>query len=791
MIRNYILITLRNMLKNKIFISINILGLGLAIALCIIAYLNWRFSEDWDKGQLNAESIYRIQFLREAPGKSERWGTSPMPLANHIRQNVQGVSKVVSFMPYETDFRIGDELFQTSLGYADSLFFEMFTFDILHGNVADFKTKRTIFITDELAKIYFNREDVTGEPITQIIQGVPQEFIVGGVFRKPPLNSSFAVSAFTLWDNLKDIGIPTDNWREWNTTFLQINDPGSIGEITRQLQQYVEPQNRAREDFKIKSYYLENFKGIAGRSIDEPRLRGSQLRPAMPKAVVDIPSIMAVLLLLLACFNFTNTSIALCGQRLKEIGIRKVIGGVRKQLIVQFLGENLFLCFMGLLTGLLLAEFLVPAYDHLWTWLELDLNYADNLSFLFFLGGLLLITALLAGGYSAFYVTAFEPISILKGKTKFGGTSWLTRFLLGAQFSISILTIIFAIGFYHNAQYQKNYDLGYFTTGVISVHVGNEAGFNTYRDALSGSHDILDIAGTKHHLLRSFGWTSVKYESQERQVDMMEVGDDYLEAMNIRVIAGRSFNKDSETDRKESILVTEEFAKQFNWNDDAIGKRIVWMDTIQLYVIGVVKDIYSRALFRPVEPMMIGYAAPAEYTQLIARVKPDKMLEANEFMEAKWKDVFPNVLYNGQFIDNKMKETVEINNNVIVIFGFIGFFAVLMSATGLYTLVSLQIVKRTKEIGVRKVLGASITNIIRVITLEFLLVILLGCILGGVTGYVMVDVSMDSAWEYYEKVTLTTFYTSLAIIFLIAVVTTGYKTVSTARMNPVKTLRDE
>jgi putative ABC transport system permease protein len=791
MLKNYLLITLRNMMKNKLFIFINVLGMGLAVALCIIAYLNWNFREDWDKDQHLAEKIYLVQCWHDVAGKAHRYGGAPLPLGDHIRQNINDVNKVVRFISSESNFRIGDELFRTSLAYADSLFFEMFSFEVMHGLTADFKSKSTVLISDELARKYFNREDVVGEQITRISQGTLTEFTVAAVFKKPPLNSSFYFDAVTLWDNNEGIGAKADDWKEWNTIFLQIEDPANVPSVAKQLRQYIEPQHKAREDFKIREYYLENFKGFAARSIERPRLRGSALRYAMPKAVVDIPSIMAVLLLLLACFNFTNTSIALSSQRIKEIGIRKVMGGVRKQLILQFLGENLLLCFLGLVTGLILAELLVPAYDHLWVWLELDLKYADNAGFLLFLVGLLLLTALLAGAYPAFYITSFEPIGILKGKTKFGGTNWLTRVLLGVQFSISILTIIFAIGFYHNAEYQKNYDLGYYNTGVISVFVENEGAFNAYRDALSGNPNILQIAGTKNHLVNSYYQSAVKYGSLEREIEMMEVGDHYLEAMNMRIVVGREFRKDSETDRRESVLVSEEFVKQFGWKDDPLGKRLVWKDTIQFYVIGVVKDIYAHALFRPVEPMLLRYTAPSEYTQLVARVSPDKMAAANEFMEKKWKAVFPTTNYNGQFIDNKMRETIDTNNNVIVIFGFIGFFAGLMSATGLFTLVSLHILKRTKEIGVRKVLGASFGNIMGVISFEFLLIILFASLLGGIVGYVMVDVSMNAAWEYYEKVSPTTFITAVTIILFVAFITVGYKIIATARMNPVKTLRDE
>jgi hypothetical protein len=212
---------------------------------------------------------------------------------------------------------------------------------------------------------------------------------------------------------------------------------------------------------------------------------------------------------------------------------------------------------------------------------------------------------------------------------------------------------------------------------------------------------------------------------------MMDVGDNYLQTMNMRVIAGREFIKDSETDRKESVLVSEEFVKQFRWADGAVGKRLIWRDSIPLYVIGVVKDIYTRALGRPVEPTLLRYTPRSDYRQLVVRTAPGKMAEVNQYMEEKWKTVFPNLLYNGQFIDNKMRETIETNNNVVIIFGFIGFFAAIMSGTGLFTLVSLHILKRTKEIGVRKVLGASFRNILRVICLEFLLIILLASVIGG------------------------------------------------------------
>ncbi len=800
MLKNYLLITFRSLAKNKLFIIINVFGMGIAIACCIVAYVNWEFAADWDKGQVNADKIYRVQLTREFQGRTERFGSSPTPLGNFVKQNFKDVSKVVRYLVSYSDMRIGDEVFGTGMTFADSAFFDLFTYELKYGTFSDFYDKSKVFISDETALKYFNKEDVVGQPITQIILGKdgvrrPKEYIIGGVFKQMPYNSSFRFEVITLFDNFWDIDLDPDqnetSWKRWVTLFLEIDDPARVASVTQQLQNYIEPQNKAREDFKVTSYYLENFNGMMQRNRTTPRVNNDFLRGGIPSEAVTLPAIMAGMLLLLACFNFTNTSIAISSRRLKEIGIRKVMGGMRSQLVFQFLGENLVLCVLGLAAGLIIAEWLVPAYDSLWPWLELKLSYAENIGFLLFLGALLLMTALIAGGYPSFYVTSFEPVTILKGKAKFGGTNWFTRILLGGQFVISLLSIIMGVAFYRNGEYQKDYDLGFATHGAISVWVNNEGAYNTYRDALSTNKDIDMIAGTRHHIANSWNNDPVKYESLEREVDIFEIGDGYFEAMDMKLLSGRNFQKDSETDRKESILVTEELVKQFSWTDNPIGKRLVWMDTVQLYVVGVVKNIYARALWNPIQPMMIRYTSPDKYQQLVVKMDPKKITSVNEFMEKKWKEVFPNTVYNGQMIDEEFQETADINNNIVTMFGFLGFFASLMTGIGMFTLVSLNIVKKMKEIGVRKVLGASVLNIARVINLEFVINLGIATIIGGAAGYMMADSLMDSIWEYYLKLGVLTLLISILGMLIIAIASVGYKTITTASLNPTKTLRDE
>jgi len=800
MIKNYLLITFRSLAKNKLFILINVFGMGIAIACCVVAYVNWEYAATWDDSQLNGARIYRVQINREFQGKTERFGTAPMALANHIRQNFKEVSKVVRYHIGYSDIRIGEEVFGTQMIFADSAFFDLFTYQLKHGSFADFHDKGKVFISDETALKYFNREDVVGQSLTQIVLGKdgvrrPKEYIVGGVFKQLPANSSFNFEVVTLFDNFWDINLDADqhetSWKRWTTLFLQIENPSAVASVTQQLQNYIEPQNQAREDFKITSYYLENFDGMMKRNRASPRVNNDWTWGTIPEEAVTVPAIMAGMLLLLACFNFTNTSIAISSRRLKEIGIRKVMGGMRTQLVFQFMGENLILCLLGLAAGLIIAEWMVPAYDSLWPWLELRLNYAENMGFLLFLFILLLLTALIAGGYPSFYITSFEPVSILKGRARFGGTNWFTRILLGGQFVISLLSIIMGIAFYQNGEYQRNYDLGFATHGAISVWVNNEGGFNTYRDALSSNRDIEVIAGTKHHIANAWYSDPVKYESIEREVDIFDIGDSYFEAMDMKLISGRNFIKDSETDKKESVLVTEELVKQFGWNDNPVGKRLVWMDTVPLYVVGVVKNIYARALWEPIQPLMIRYTSPDQYQQLVIKTDPKKISAVNDFMEVKWKEVFPNTVYNGQMIDQELQETNDINKNIVTMFGFLGFFAALMTGIGMFTLVSLNIVKKMKEIGVRKVLGASIWNIAAVINLEFMINLAIATFVGGGLGYFMADSLMDSIWEYYLKLGIVSLTVSVLVMLIVAVASVGYKTIRTASLNPVKSLRDE
>ena len=558
--------------------------------------------------------------------------------------------------------------------------------------------------------------------------------------------------------------------------------------VYQQLQPFVKNNNEVREDFQIKEFSLESFATMA--HLDRADDTRSETWGAPPISAVIGSIVMGILILLLACFNLTNSTIAISSRRLKEIGIRKVMGSRRKHLIIQFLGETTLICLLALLVGLVVADFMVSGWNFMWQYFQLTPSYLENPTFLLFLFGVLVFVGITAGSYPAFYITKYQSIEILRGKLKFAGTNYFTRILLGLQFSISLISIVSAIGFMQNAQYQKAYDLGFDVRGAVIAWVDDEGEFDVYRHVIESNPAVLSIAGARSGIFSNRVNDPVKHESKQIEVDIIDVGDNYLSTMDLKLVAGRDFIRNSETDRKESVIITEKMVQLFDW-DEPIGKEIIWKDTTKLYIIGVVKDVYTSGLWREMEPMMIRYVMHDQYSQLVVSTNVEQVAEVNKFMKQEWNKVFPNRLYNGRMMRENMIEVNEVNINIVYMFGIMGIITLLLSATGLFTLVSLNIIKRMKEIGVRKVLGASVSNIARIVNTEFVIILALASGLGSWAGYIQSDMIMGSIWRYYQSPNGATFIISISLLFVISFLAIGYKVFKAASMNPVESLKDE
>jgi len=791
MLQNFFKITFRSLMKNKLFVAINILGLGIALACTIVAYLSWDFNNTYDVQHVNAEKVYRINFIRTTNGRPQSNGVSPSPLAKSIDGSISGIEEVIRFSPTGGNFKIKDDLFRVGVSAVDDNFLDVFTFPIVSGSKEALKDKGKIIISSKIKENHFPDSDPVGQLVTYINGKKRIEFIVGGVFEKMPLNSSFQFDAIVNYDNFFDIVDWEENdWAHFNTTFITVNNPSAISQIENDLQQYVEIQNRAKEDYKVKEYYLDPFVGIAVRA-EQNGIWNHRLQRGLPTAAVIGPNVMAILLLLLACFNFTNTSIAIASGRLKEIGLRKVMGSQRSQLIAQFLSENLVLALLALGVGILFAEFLVPAYNEMWPFLEINLHYLENIRFFGFLFALLLFTGFIAGGYPAFYISSFKPAEILRGTLKYGKTSIFTRVLLTFQFAISLMAIISGILFAQNAEYQKNYDVGFDGSTVVTAWVEDEDSFNAFKQELKDNPKIISIAGATHSFTNSWYTDPIKYKDEELDVMLLNIGDGYLATTGATIIEGRNFIEDSQSDLENSVIISEDLVKLFGW-EDPIGERIVLSDTIEVFVVGVVKDVFlGGGLWEPRRPMMLRFTKPENYRYLAVEAKAADINVVHDDVEAAWKNVFPNKLPIVRYMDDEAGDMAEVNTNIKTMFIFLGTIATILSAIGLFSLVSLDIIKRMKEIGVRKVLGASVIHLVNIINKRYIIILIIASVLGSVMGYYTVNMLMDSIWTYYLPIGPVAFILATIVLVVMAMATVGGKVIRAALANPSTTLRDE
>jgi putative ABC transport system permease protein len=780
------------MVKNKLFIFINISGLSIAIGCCLVAYYLHDFNATFDANHSKIGSIYRVSSLREFQGKVNKYGHSPMPLGNVIRQNIPDVEKVVRYASGQLNLRVGTNLFMDEVAHTDPSFFEVFTFETAKGNLS-IKDKSSILLSEELAYKYFANEDPIGKTVSQMsTNGNVKDFMVVGVFKKQPNNSSFIKQAYIHFDNqfAPGIKITENSWEARATLFIQVSNSKNVTSITNHLQQYIENNNRVREDFLLKGYLLDPFEGLAKKD-SYANIRGVWTNAAAHISAIVGTAMMGVFILLIACFNLTNTSIAISSSRLKELGIRKVMGSSRKHIIVQFIGETWMICFISLLIGCAVAySFLIPAFNSLWPFWSFTPDYLGKPDFFIFIFFVLFITSILVGSYPALYISKFQPVTILKGSVALGGTNGFTRTLLTTQLMISLIAVICSIAFIDNAKYQKSLDLGFNKNEVIYAQIENTGEYEAIRNRLLQNKDITSIAGSHHHINSSYFSDPIKHEGKEIEVDILDVGDDYVKTAGITLLEGRDFETNSATDKKESVLITENMASTFGW-DKPIGKRISWNDTTYYFVIGVVKNIVNKGLMNHMDPVMLRYQVKQENKYILVTAPLKKISTVKAETELITKELFPDKIITFNYMNELVVNSANINNSILKMFVFLGIVALLLSATGLYTLVSLNVAKRMKEIGVRKVLGASGGSIARVINKEFAIILCLSAVLGSFAGSSLAGLLLDSIWEHFQHITALTIVFSIVILCVTAVLAIGYKVYSTIRINPTVVLRSE
>lgn len=795
MLRNYFKIAIRQLFKNKSYVVINTLGMGVALACCVAAYIfvafNIEFNNNFDKEKTRNMAIVMAHFEHQN-GTPYQNMVAPTVMAPIAANDFTGIERFTRYISNGGNISYEDKSFAESVQFADSTFFEMFDLPLISGSYESFKNKQSIFVSKELSeKIFGTEKDPVGEIISIEIRNNKMDFIVGGILDKIPLNSAFYISSLVRVENYLEIyDISPSDWGEWRDagTVFELSDISKIDEVSEQLSTFTSIRNEMKPDATVTSYSLIPF----NEPIHEDDANWSYINSKISIIPILVFITLATFILLIACFNLTNTTIALTVKRFKEIGIRKVVGARRYQVISQFLIEITIAIVLAVIAGLGLSQIIVPEFMSLWGvpyGLE-DLDFVNLFGALIFL---LFISSLIAGSYPAINNSRFKPVSLLKGNYRVKGTNPLTRILLVGQFSISVIVLVAGVIFTLNSRYQKNADLGYDMDNVMIVSIQGPSDYQTLKNAISTNPKIEEIAVTDHHI-GYFGYTNpIKIDTSDFETTVFEIGPNYFNVLGMEIIDGRDFIVDSELDKEKAAIIDQKFVETYEI-EDPLNTKIEHQGKIY-EVVGVVQDHFDQ-LWKNSQidnGNFYRVASKEQYRSLVARVNsPDNLLQTKIEIEEEWKKLFPNRPFLGRTQEDVVYGNInQTNRNLTIVFLFLTVLGSLLSVSGIYSLANLNIEKRTKEIGIRKALGASISNIVRLINKEFVIIMGIAVILGGIIGQILTGALLDEIYSFHIDVSIFIVALCGLLIFAVGILTTSGTIFKAAHANPVDTLRSE
>lgn len=792
MFQNYLKIALRHISRNKGYVSINIVGLGIALACSMIAFVNYQAGKNADNFHENYDKIFRV--ITHRVGHTGPTVDIATPIVPKAVEAISGVEAGVRFHQNWVTIQNDETVFGEKLVLVDPSFFDVFTFNVKSGDAAAIKDPSKIILSEKKAKSYFGEEDPIGKMlIINPSQKEAQQMIVGAVIADRVAQISSLEFDFLTNINYLERGPYPANLDDWrtavNASFLLLNDPKQRAEIEEQLTTYIPIRNEMAKRDKGVNYLLQPMNKVF---MDGKAVNNNELKRAVSPAFYWAPGLLALMILLTACLNLTNTTISFSNKRLKEMGVRKVMGGGRKQLVFQLMGESLVICLLAVVVGVVLAEYLTPYYNQMWSSLdlELSLDYFQNPELLAFLFGMTLITTILGGAYPAFYISSFRPSQIFRGSTQFGGDTWLIRSLLGLQIAISLIAIIGGITMTQNAEFQENHDLGYKVNELINVSIHNSEEYTRFKNIILENPDIQGVTGSQSNM--GFGdWDNMVGKPEDnRHAQTHVVGEDYLKVVGLKLVAGRTFDENLETDYKQSVLVTEKFVKESNW-DNPIGQKVTHHFTHEKTVIGVVEDFYARSFYQKPRAAVFHFNKPERSNVMKIRVATNKLATTKQYLKDKWTENFLLTPFDGYYQDRTLVAATLFTKNATILYLFLAIITILLSATGLYSLVSLNVLKRSKEIAVRRVLGATAENIMYTVNKHYILIFAVGGLIGALIGVELTNFLLTRIFEVVSEVSVLSTVLAVVGICSVGALTIGGKLFSVLQANPAETLKSE
>lgn len=791
MFQNYLTVALRNLRRNKLYTLINVLGMGIGIAAAVWGWLNYRFCFSFDNFHPDRERIFRAIVSKE--DTEDMKGVCPLPMVLAAKEDFASIAEVVRLDSRGLNVKADQsEPFSHQAHFTDPAFFQFFNFPLVSGRI-DLSDRRAVLLTEEMALKFFGHDNPLGKTLL-FYAGEPYQMplTVTGVLKNPPLNSSIRFNFITHFDNqykLDGSPVKPDDW-SWliDAAFFKIPNPADAPRLAQDFKKYIEPQNAARTDWKVTGFVLEPLSEVANH---DEGMSSNALYNRPGDSAAYGPFVLALLIFLSACLNFTNTTVARSNRRLKEMGVRKVMGGTQGQLMRQMLLECGFIVLLATALSLQLNRWWLPFYNQMFNGIELKADYFNDPGLLAFLGLTILFTTLLAGAYPAFYISRFNPTRIFSGMVKFGGTNLFSRLLLGVQVMVSLITVIAAVAFSKNAEFQRTYDYGYDRKNVMLVQVQDENTYSALRQAVQGVPGVASLAGARHHI--GFGYAAVVAEAkgEKKETNYMAVGDGYLDLMQLKLAAGRKFDPNLQSDYGSALLVSEKFAGLYGWKaEEALGQQ-VRIDTMVFSVVGTLKDFHIDNLFDPLEPVVMRLTRPDKFQDLVIRAEPGALNSTFDQVKAAWTKLFPLKPFNGYYQDEIAAEAMKVTTSIAQIFSWFAIVSILLTATGLFALVSLTVLKKMKEIAVRKIVGARPADILVLVNKNYLWIFLLAAVVGCYGGWALTKLLMDMIFRINVGVGPSTVLLSTAAVFAIALTTVGARVWHAVRMNPSDVLKAE
>jgi len=795
MIKNLLLIALRNLKKDFWYSLLNILGLtiGITFSLFLIFYVKDELS--YDKHHKNSDRIFRIVSYIQEKDKNTDWTLTQLPLGPTLQKDYPEVEQQVRFMGRErTLFRNGTkEFYETKAYYVDSTIFKVFTHKFVEGNAATaLNAPFNIVISKTLAKKYFGNTSAVGKTL----KSVYDTYNVTGVIEDVPQSSHIRYDMLiSISTAIRNFPVGPESWGNFNYFTYVLLKPGTRAQaFNKKLDDvYKKYGGKLFQQFQVSMQYgLQPIRDIHLHSKLqlEPEELGNM-------SYIWIFSSVAFFMLLIACINYMNLTTARSARRAKEIGIRKVTGSSRKQLVAQFLGESFLTSLLAVLFSILLMLLLLPMFNGI-SGKTFSMRNMIEPSNLLLLGSIIIFTGLIAGSYPAFYLSAFKPVGILKGAlSKASGNIGLRRTLVVLQFSISMVMLICTWVVYSQLKYLRKKDLGFDKDRVMTVTVNtgqdetgkiyamnNEFRSVTGVQAVGAANSYPGAANINLNLFivqTDTGWIN-------KTIECYTIDEHYFDVLGIKMVKGRNFTGLSDT--LHSIVVNEQTAKLFGWKDP-IGKRVKFPgDTTGAYreVVGVFRDFNQKSLYNPIGPLLLFYYPNGNVMQL--KLDPTNIHNTVAKAEAIWKKYFPQLPFEYKFLDDDFNSQYAADQKRGKIFAAFSILTIIITCLGLLGLTAFTTQQRQKEISIRRVLGASTIEVVRMVSKNYLwLALISAAIAFPVAWYFMSN--WLKLFPYNTGLSVIPFAVSALAILTTAVSTAGFHSAKAALTKPAKNLRTE